>query len=399
VRKPSNNNHPSTQLPSSPEPVLDQIKKTNMQRRSFIKGFGATSALLLPMTAMLANRAKGATTDASGPISKGDAAILTFLGAAEILESDLWLQYWELGGTQDNEFAKMTGGNPFYTDALTILDGDMAQYIHDNTDDEITHASFIRDYLASRGASTADLDLLNGHKFRTVPGSSAQGSSGKLRLTNLTQLNVDTSFWTRYRSDSQNPDLSGFNFGQAQNRPKGIRNRTAIPRNDADTAGSSIGSPTTHLKAIAFTAGFHFAKIEQGGTSLYPSLAQRVSDKEVLRVVLSIGPTEAMHFQTWQDKAGNATPLTDTDPVTGSVVTFVDLTTGQPQSLQSNLIMPEPCPFLRASLPICSIVRPTETTGAATGALKFLTAMGLFVGQTPAFFELLGQLASEADAA
>jgi hypothetical protein len=371
-----------------------------VKRRSFLKGFGATSALLLPMTAMLANRAKGANSAKSGHISKGDAAILTFLGAAEILESDLWIQYWELGGTQDNEFAKMTGGNAFYTDALSILDSDMAQYVHDNTDDEITHAAFIRDYLASRGASTADLDLLNGHTFRTLPGSTAQGSSGKLRLTNLTALNVDTSFWTRYRSDSQNPDLNpGFKFGQAQNRPKGIINRTAIPRNDADTMGSSIGNPTTHLKAIAFTAGLHFAAIEQGGTSLYPSLAQRVKDKEVLQVVLSIGPTEAMHFQTWQDKAGNATPLTDTDPVTGSVVTFVDLTTNQPQSLQSNLIMPEPCPFINSNLPICSIVRPTETQGAATGALNFLTAMNLFAGQSGQFFELLAQLASDADAA
>jgi hypothetical protein len=78
-------------------------------------------------------------------------------------------------------------------------------------------------------------------------------------------------------------------------------------------------------------------------------------------------------------------PLTDTDPVTGSVVTFVDLTTGQPQSLQANLIMPEPCPFLSTSLPICSIVRPTGTTGAATGALNFLTAMGLFTGQAQRF--------------
>ena len=371
-----------------------------MRRRSFLKGFGATSALLLPMTAMLANRAKGVTSNTKTPISAGDAAILTFLGAAEILESDLWIQYWELGGTQDNEFAKMTGGNPLYTDALTLLDGDMAQYIHDNTDDEITHASFIRAYLASRGASTADLDLLNGHTFRTLKGSSARGSSGKLRLTNLTQLNVDTTFWTRYRSDSENPDLNpGFKFGQAQNRPQGIRNRTAIPRTDADTMGSVIGNATDHLKAIAFTAGFHFATIEQGGTSLYPSLAQRVQDPEVLQVVLSIGPTEAMHFQTWQDKAGNATPLTDTDPVTGSVVTFVDLTKNQPQSLQANLIMPEPCPFINENLPLCSIVRPTGTQGAATGAVNFLTATNLFAGQTGPFFELLGQLAADADAA
>ena len=390
----------SSQLSSLDDFGANQTASHGLKRRSFLKGFGATSALLLPMTAMLANRAKGASTNASGPISSGDAAILTFLGAAEILESDLWIQYWELGGTQDNEFAKMTGGNPFYTDALGILDSDMAQYVHDNTDDEITHAAFIRAYLASRGASTADLDLLNGHTFRTLKGSTAEGSSGKLRLTNLTALNVDTSFWTRYRSDARNPDLDpGFKFGQAQNRPQGIKNRTAIPRTDADTAGSSIGNPTTHLKAIAFTAGFHFATIEQGGTSLYPSLAQRVQDPEVLRVVLSIGPTEAMHFQTWQDKAGNATPLTDTDPITGSVVTFVDLTTNQPQSLQGNLIMPEPCPFLSSSLPICSIVRPTETQGAATGALNFLTAMNLFAGQSGQFFELLGQMAADADAA
>lgn len=390
----------SSQLPSLDGSGANQTASHGFKRRSFLKGFGATSALLLPMTAMLANRAKGASTNASGPISSGDAAILTFLGAAEILESDLWIQYWELGGTQDNEFARMTGGNPFYTDALGILDSDMAQYVHDNTDDEITHAAFIRAYLASRGASTADLDLLNGHTFRTLQGSTAQGSSGKLRLTNLTALNVDTSFWTRYRSDARNPDLDpGFKFGQAQNRPQGIKNRTAIPRTDADTAGSSIGNPTTHLKAIAFTAGFHFATIEQGGTSLYPSLAQRVRDPEVLRVVLSIGPTEAMHFQTWQDKAGNATPLTDTDPITGSVVTFVDLATNQPQSLQGNLIMPEPCPFLSSSLPICSIVRPTETQGAATGAMNFLTAMNLFAGQSGQFFELLAQMATDADAA
>ena len=396
-------NNPAT---SSSQPPLGngcgttRSETNGVKRRSFLKGFGATSVLLLPMTAMLANRAKGATSNASVPISKGDAAILTFLGAAEILESDLWLQYWELGGTQDNEFAKKTGGNAFYTDALSILDADMAQYVHDNTDDEITHAAFIRNYLASRGASTADLDLLNGHTFRTLPGSTARGSSGKLRLTNLTALNVDTSFWTRYRSDSQNPDLNpGFKFGQAQNRPKGIKNRTAIPRDDADTAGSSIGNPTDHLKAIAFTAGFHFATIEQGGTSLYPSLAQRVQDKEVLQVVLSIGPTEAMHFQTWQDKAGNATPLTDTDPVTGSVVTFVDLTTNQPQSLQSNLIMPEPCPFINTSLPICSIVRPTNTQGAAMAAANFLIAMNLFAGQSGQFFQLLLQMAADADAA
>jgi hypothetical protein len=113
------------------------------------------------------------------------------------------------------------------------------------------------------------------------------------------------------------------------------------------------------VKAIAFTAGFHFGYIEQGGTSLYATLAQKVTSLEVLRILLSIDGSEIMHFQTWQDKAGNATPLTDVDPINNSTVTFIDLTTGQPETLQANLIMPEPCEFIRRSLPACSIIRPT----------------------------------------
>jgi Ferritin-like domain len=371
-----------------------------IRRRSFLKGLGGVGATLIPASAILLNQAKAQGLNNGGTLTRGDAAILRFLAAAEILESDLWEQYWELGGTQTNEFATPTGGNSFYTDALTILDGDMPQYIADNTDDEFSHAAFIRAYLASKGASTTEIDLLNGPKFKTLKGSQAQGSSGKLRLTNLMQLNVDTSFWTRYRSDANNPDLdTGFTFPQAVNPPGGIKNRTAIPRDDNDTKGSVIGNPTDHLKAIAFTAGFHFAFIEQGGTSLYPSLAQRVTNLEVLRILLSIGPTETMHFQTWQDKAGNATPVTDTDPVTGAFVQFVSLQTNQPELLQANLIMPEPCPFLSRKFPICSIIRPTITKGAAMGAANALTADGLFVGQNEDFFELIADLAADADRA
>jgi hypothetical protein len=361
----------------SPPPASEDINSHwhgVVRRRSFLKGLGMAGATLLPASALLMTKAKAQQEDSnrsgdrSGSLTRGDAAILRFLGAAEILESDLWIQYWELGGTQDNEFATATGGNPRYMEALQILDGDQPQYIHDNTDDEISHAAFIRAYLASRGASSAELDLLNGPHFRTLPGSTATGSSGKNRLTNLMQLNVDTSFWTRYRIDNENPDLDpNFTFPQAVNPPGGIKNRTAIPRNNADIGTSTPGNLTDHLKAIAFTAGFHFAFIEQGGTSLYPSLAQRVTDPEVLRILLSIGPTETQHFQTWQDKAGNATPLTDIDPVTGSSVTFLDLTANQPESLQANLIMPEPTPFLSRSFPICSIIRPTNTKGGCNG--------------------------------
>ncbi len=124
-------------------------------------------------------------------------------------------------------------------------------------------------------------------------------------------------------------------------------------------------------------------------------MAQKVTNLEVLRIVLSIGGTEVMHFQTWHDKAGNAIPLTD-----GSLV-FPDLTADipQPETLQSNLIMPEPTVFLSKKFPVCSIIRPTATKGVAMGAANAFTADGLFIGQTPDFFEFLRDLAHEADAA
>jgi hypothetical protein len=364
-------------------------------RRLFLKGLGIAGAMLSAGTLLPIESMAAVNGGDAGELNKGDAAILRFLAAAEILETDLWIQYWELGGTQDNEFARVTGGNPLYTKALQILDLDMPQYVHDNTDDEISHQAFINAYLASKGADTVDLE-----KFRTLPGSQATGANkSQLRLTNLMQLNVDTSFWTRYRIDKNNPDLDlNFMFPQADK----IVNRTAVPRTDDDLKGPAKIPPfdiPDHLKAIAFTAGFHFALIEQGGTSIYPSLAQRVTDPEVLRILLSIGPTETAHFQTWQDKAGNALALTDKDPVTGSVVTFKDLRTGQPKSLQANLIMPEPCPFLSRKFPKCSIIRPTATQGAAMGVVKSLTADGLFIGQTPEFFQFLTELAQAADAA
>ncbi|HEV2201579.1 MAG TPA: ferritin-like domain-containing protein [Bryobacteraceae bacterium] len=323
-----------------------------------------------------------------GKLSKGDAAMLRFAAAAEILESDFWIQYNELGGIQDNEVSGGTG-IPAYTMALQKLDSDFPQYIHDNTDDEITHFTFLNAYLMSKGAAPANLDA-----FRTLEGSTATGVNPGLigkRLTNLTQLTVDTSWWTRYRSSANNPDLDpGFVFPQAV--PGLFAGQfTAIPITDADL------SPANHLQAIANTAGFHMPTIEQGGNSLYPSMAQRASSAEVLRILISIGPTETMHFQTWSDKAGNAPPLTD--PTNGLV--FPDLNSPPlgGETFQPNLIMPEPCPFLSRTLPVCSIIRPTETNGVAMGAVKFLTAMGLFIGQPPAFFEMLKDLAAEADAA
>src|SRR3989441_3299448 len=325
----------------------------------------------------------------SGRLTKGDAAILRFLAAAEILETDFWVQYNELGGIQDSEVPGGSG-NAAYSAALAVLDEDMAQYIHDNTDDEFTHQNFLNAYLESKGADPVNLE-----PFRTLSGSTATGSSGKLRLTNLMQLTLDTSWWTRYRSSTHNPDLDPtFTFPQAiPTLNKG--QHTAIPRTDADTSDANF------LQAIANTAAFHFPTIEQGGNSLYPSMAQRATHREVLRILISIGPTETMHFQTWSDKAGNAPPLTAVDPVTGVSVTFPDLNTPPfgGEDFQTNLIMPEPCPFISRKLPPCSVIRPTETKGIAKGVVKFLTDMGLFIGQSPAFFALMQNLAEDADAA
>ncbi len=275
-------------------------------------------------------------------------------------------------------------GSKAYINALEFLDTDMPQYIHDNTDDEFSHFEFINAYLMSKGADPVNLD-----KFRTLKGSQATGAQkNKLRLTNLMQLTVDTTYWTRYRSSNKNPDFGDTLPPAIPSLLKG--QFPAIPRDDSDL------TPGDHIQAIANTAGFHFAFIEAGGTSLYPSLAQRVTDPEVLRILLSIGPTETAHFQTWHDKAGNFKVLTD--PKNPALV-FPDLNASGSQLTQTNLIMPEPTIFLNRKFPPVSIIRPTETKGAAMGALKALTDDGLFIGQSKEFFAVLTNLAQEADAA
>jgi len=377
---------------SESRPLEDNVEKRSKARKRYIsrRSFLGNTIAIGAGTMGAGLLASIRTAEASGGLTPGDAALLRFPAALELLEADFWIQYNELGGVQDSEVPGGTG-NPLYTAALAVLDEDMAQYIHDNTDDEITHHTFLNAYLVSKGAAPANLD-----PFRTLMGSTATGVNPALighRLTNLTQLTVDTSWWTRYRDDSHNPDLDpNFVFPQAV-PTLGVNHHTAIPRTDADTSDPNF------LQAIANTAGFHFPTIEQGGTSLYPSLAQRATHTEVLRILISIGPTETMHFQTWSDKAGNAPPLTAVDPVTGVSVTFPDLNSPPfgGELFQTNLIMPEPCPFLDTSLPIVSIIRPTNTDGAAMGALTFLTNMGLFIGQSPAFFAYMIQLAQDAD--
>src|SRR5436309_4956946 len=291
----------------SPEENVDErVKpsKHSLSRRSFLGKSLAVGAGTIGAGLLSGIR----TAEASGGLTPGDAALLRFPAALEILEADFWIQYNELGGIQDDEVPGGSG-NEAYTDALEVIEDEMQDYIHDNTDDEITHHTFLNAYLVSKGAAPANLD-----PFRTLMGSTATGVNPDLighRLTNLTQLTIDTSWWTRYRDDSHNPDLDP-NFAFPQAVPTlGVNQHTAIPRTDADTTDPNF------LQAIANTAAFHFPTIEQGGNSLFPPLAQRAYELDVLRILISIGPTETMHFQTWSDKAGNAPPLTAVDPVTG----------------------------------------------------------------------------------
>ncbi len=395
---------PTFPAPETTQPTNDEGNShpsREIRRRSFLQGLGVTGAAVTLGTGIMAKAIPLFAEERSGSLTKGDAAILRFLAAAEIIESDLWLQYQELGGTQDDEVSKLasklipgypaqpTGGNPVYMQDLLPLDGDMSQYIHDNTEDELTHEVFINAYLKSKGADTVNLD-----RFRTLPSSKAIGANQFGRLTNLTQLTVDTSWWTRYRSRSKNPDF-GDTFAPAI-PSLAVGQHTAIPRTDADTSDANF------IQAVANTAGFHFGFIEQGGTSLYPELAQRVTNVEVLRIVLSIGGTEICHFQTWHDKAGNAPQLNNViDPVTGVSVTFPDLNSPPfgGEDFQTNLIMPEPTVFLSRQFPRCSVIRPTATKGAAMGAVKALTGDGLFIGQSAEFFAFLQDLAEDADEA
>src|SRR5579863_7287272 len=265
-------------------------------RRGFLKT-GLTAAGATVGAGLLAHGTK-ALAQSSSSLTAGDTAILQFLAAGEALEADFWTQYNELGGIQDDEVSGGSGNRAF-TRCLKKIDPNFSQYIHDNTDDEMSHQNFLNAYLASKGAQTVDLE-----PFRTLPGSTATGSSGKLRLTNLMQLTLDTSWWTRYRSSTNNPDVNPATFEQAvPNLHTG--QYTAIPRTDADL------HPEDHIQAIANTAAFHMPTVEQGGGSLRLALAQRVTSVEVLQIVISMAPIESMHFQTWHEKAGNAPPLID----------------------------------------------------------------------------------------
>jgi hypothetical protein len=383
-------------------------------RRSFLKSGMVAAGAATIGTAMLPGTpvAFAGQEDDHAPITKGDIAILTFLSALEQVEADLWIQYAELGGATNQGLSPIdlelngqkinAGLAPAYITGLTVLDGDMPQYISDNTDDEITHHRFLNNYLESKGARTVDLN-----DFAILPPSQVTGVPQKGRLTNLKQLTVDTTWFTRYRSATKNPDFGGTFENAVPDLAKG--QHPAIPLNDGDLVLDNSGNISNHLQAIANTAGFHFAFIEQGGSSLYPALAQKVTNLEVLRILLSIGGSEIMHFQTWQDKAGNASNITDGNLSFPDLNSAVDPNTGATgpdiaDQFQTNLIMPEPTLFLNQKLGPVSIIRPTSTKqGGAVASVQSFVDDGLFfdpaTNRNTGIVQVLFGLAEEADAA
>src|SRR5579863_721194 len=364
--------------------------KHPLDRRSFMKsgllagGAATISAGLLSNGAL----ARAQSDDSNGSLNAGDVAILRFLAAAELIEADLWTQYAELGGQGDNPPVELDPNEPLnaYQAALSNLDVDGPQYITSNTLDEVSHAAFLNAFLESRGADPVDFD-----QFRTLQGSTATGSANIGRLTNLMHLNVDTSWYTRYRS-ATNPDF-GATFPQALT----ISNRTAIPITDADF------NDANHIQVIANIAAFHFGYIEQGGSSLYAAMSQKATSPEVLRITLGIGGDEVAHFLEWVDFAGNGVqgPVA---PVTDAGLTFPDFFLNPPLKpatlVQPSLIFPVPCEFISPKLPNVSIIRPlTDKFGGAVATIASFTADGLFFGQSKKFLRELNTLAIEADAA
>jgi Ferritin-like domain len=349
------------------------------KRRSLLKGLGVASVALTAAT-VRPSAGRAEMGGESNQPTLGDVAILRLLAAAELVEADLWQQYAELGGVT-------SGTANAYQLALRNLDSDGSQYITSNTLDEQSHATFLNAYLTSIGAEPVNFD-----RFRVLQGSEATGAARIGRLTNLMDLKVDTSWYTRYRS-ATSPDF-GATFPQAI--PALFAGSfTAIPRTDADFNSAA------HIQAIANTAAFHFGAIEQGGSSLYAAMAQKTSSAEVLEIVLGIGGDEICHFLEWVDFAGNGVqppiaPLMD--PTNG--LTFPNFNVPPNPLLQTNLIFPVPCEFISPNLPPCSVIRPISSKGiTAVSAISGLNSSGLFHGQSPEFVDILLTLAAEADAA
>jgi len=310
--------------------------------------------------AMTAGAAPAQAATLPQQATPGDVAILKFLAAAELVEDDLWQQYCELAV-----------GNPGFNRGLRRIDPSIIRYICDDRDDERSHHQLINAYLASINETPVNLD-----PFRTLPSSSAQGAQSTGRLTNLTNLTVDTSWYNRYRSTG-NPD-----FGDTFPQVATLANKPAIP-----TANGFTG---TRNQSIAHVAAFHFGTIEQGGASLYTSLLAKVTSLDALIILSSIGPTEFYHFAAFHKS------LEGLFGFNGFGVSVPDL---KSDTNRSRAIFPEPAKFLAEGLPLTSVVRPRTTAQAgAVASATSLVNSGLFQGQPQAFLDAVTAMATAADA-
>lgn len=334
--------------------------RSMQSRRSFFKSTAAGAALAIPGLGLVSG-AESVFAGSKPTITDKDVAVLQFLAAAELLECDLWGQYCELATD-----------NPKFRKALQKIDESLPDYICGDFEDECSHADLINAFLVAAGKGAVNLD-----PFRTLPSAPVEGAKKIGRLTNLTNLTVDTSYYKRYR-EAGNPD-----FGDSFEQIVTINNQPTIP-----TSESIRG---LDMLSIAQTAAFHFAAIEQGGSSLYNSLTTKVTNLDVVAILASIGPTEVYHFAVFQTALegirelerpnGPAFPSIEDDPRKGE-------------------IMPKPCTFLDKSLPVCSVIRPRNTnTAGAVAAATGLVKSGLFEGQSTAFFNAVVALATAADAA
>jgi hypothetical protein len=335
-------------------------------RRNFLRAGAAASAALAitgvtNVTAQVTNNDLDLVTD-------GDIAILQFLAAAEILEDDLWQQYDELA---ENHVA--------YNQALRRIDRSLVRYINDDRDDERSHHLLINAVLQRIGQRRGRNLVVNLDPFKVIPPPNVSGIAPSPRITNLKNLNVDTSWFNRYRSP-QNPDLPPAPGATAQ--LVNIVGRATVPLSNNQSANE--------IQLAAHCAAFHFAAIEQGGASLYNGLIDAVISPVARAIVAAIGPTELYHF------VGFHKSLENLPAFSASGLSFPNL---RDSRQVSEAIFPEPCAFLDASLPLCSVVRPrTNANSGPLAAATGLAQSGLFEGN-PNFVAAAVQLAQAAESA
>jgi hypothetical protein len=334
-------------------------RRTFLRKSLFVGATAGTASLLGGAAPALA--ARGGRQ--AGPTA-GDIAVLKFLSAAEQVEDDLWQQYDELAR-----------GNRGYNNALRRIDRSLVRYIGDDRDDERSHANLINGYLKAIGEQPVDLT-----PFRTLPSVKAPGADQRRRrLTNLTNLTVDTSWYLRYRSPG-NPD-----FGDTFPQLVDIVGRPTVPTSPRKRYRAQ------DMQVVAHSAAFHFAAIEQGGSSLYNALLSKVTHPDVVAILASIGPTEVYHFSAFHKSLEGLFGLR------ANGLNFPNLKGNRDLA---EAIFPEPCTFLRRDLPLCSVIRPRNIENAgAVAAATGLVKSGLFEGQPQGFFDAVVALAKAADAA